>query len=132
MAICQRRAPAASWSASSGRNITAGILLTDADLSLQVKYLVEKNKLRNRALHGHGVVCGLKLSCDPHCDGHIILHDGYAIDDCGNDIVVCEKQRYDVIGALRAKRLIWQDRGCDPCEPETTESVNAESRNAST
>lgn len=98
-----------------------GHLLTDADLSLQVKYLVEKNKLRNRALHGHGVVCGLKLSCDPHCDGHIILHDGYAIDDCGNDIVVCEKQRYDVIGALRAKRLIWQDRGYDPCEPEQEE-----------
>ena len=95
-----------------------GHLLTDADLSLQVRYLVEKNKLRNRALHGHGVVCGLKLTCDPHCTGHIILHDGYAIDDCGNDIVVCEKEQFDVIGALRAKRLIHAEHRRDPCEPE--------------
>jgi hypothetical protein len=92
-------------------------LLTDADLSLQMRYLVEKNKLRNRALHGHGVVCGLKLTCDPHCIGHIILHDGYAIDDCGNDIVVCEKQRFDVIEALRAKRFIHAEHRRDPCEP---------------
>ncbi len=93
-----------------------GHLLTDADLSLQVKYQVEKNKLRNRALHGHGVVCGLKLTCDPCCNGHIVVHDGYAIDDCGNDIIVCEKQHFDVVGALRAKRLIWEERGRDPCE----------------
>ena len=113
-----------------------GHLLTDADLALQVKYQVEKNKLRNRALHGHGVVCGLKLTCDPGCDGHIIVHDGYAIDDCGNDIIVCERQRFDVVAALRAKKLIWhehrhdhwdrrkhwdqhdQERRHDPCEPE--------------
>jgi hypothetical protein len=92
-----------------------GHLLTDADLSLQVKYQVEKNKLRNRALHGHGVVCGLKLTCDPCCNGHIVVHDGYAIDDCGNDIIVCEKQSFDVVGALRAKGLIWDERR-DPCE----------------
>ena len=92
-----------------------GHLLTDADLSLQVKYQVEKNKLRNRALHGHGVVCGLKLACDPCCNGHIVVHDGYAIDDCGNDIIVCEKQHFDVVGALRAKGLVWDERR-DPCE----------------
>jgi hypothetical protein len=92
-----------------------GHLLTDADLSLQIKYQVEKNKLRNRALHGHGVVCGLKITCDPCCNGHIVLHDGYAIDDCGNDIVVCEKESFDVVGALRAKGLIWEERR-DPCE----------------
>jgi hypothetical protein len=102
-------------------NYHCGHLLTDADLSLQVKYVVEKNKLRNRALHGHGVVCGLKITCDPHCHGHIIVHDGYAIDDCGNDIIVCEKQRFDVLAALRAKKLIWHEHRHDLCEPRIGE-----------
>src|SRR6516165_6786925 len=82
-----------------------GHLLTDADLSLQVRYVVEKNKLRNRTLIGHGVVCGLKLTCDPLCCDHILVHEGYAIDDCGNDIVICETRRWDVIAALKAKHL---------------------------
>ena len=98
-----------------------GHLLTDADLSLQVRYVVEKNKLRNRALHGHGVVCGLGLTCDPDCEGHILVHEGYAIDDCGNDIVVCETRRFDVIGALKAKNLIAPVEECDPCQPELRE-----------
>jgi hypothetical protein len=98
-------------------NYHCGHLLTDADLSLQVKYVVEKNKLRNRALHGNGVVCGLKLTCDPHCCDHILVHEGYAIDDCGNDIIICERVRFDVIEALRKKRLIWHERRHDPCDP---------------
>lgn len=97
-----------------------GHLLTDADLSLQVRYVVEKNKLRNRTLHGHGVVCGLKLTCDPLCDG-ILVHDGYAIDDCGNDIVVCEPARFDVIAALKAKHLIVPARDQDRCDPKQVE-----------
>jgi hypothetical protein len=98
-----------------------GHLLTDADLSLQVRYVVEKNKLRNRTLTGQGVVCGLKLTCDPECWGHICVHEGYAIDDCGNDIVVCETTRFDVLAALKAKSLIVQARKPDPCEPKRDE-----------
>ena len=33
-----------------------GHLLSSEDLSLQLRYDIEKNKLRNRTLHGHGVV----------------------------------------------------------------------------
>jgi hypothetical protein len=95
-----------------------GHLLTDADLSLQVRYVVEKNKLRNRTLHGHGVVCGLKLTCDPLCCDHILVHEGYAIDDCGNDIVICETRRWDVIAALKAKHLLVTATEPDPCEPK--------------
>jgi hypothetical protein len=98
-----------------------GHLLTDADLSLQVRYVVEKNKLRNRTLHGHGVVCGLKLTCDPLCDDHILVHEGYAIDDCGNDIVVCETMRFDLIAALKAKHLIVKARERESCDPAPTE-----------
>jgi hypothetical protein len=98
-----------------------GHLLTDADLSLQVRYVVEKNKLRNRTLHGHGVVCGLKLTCDPLCCDNILLHEGYAIDDCGNDIVVCETTRFDVIAALKAKHLLVKAEEQERCEPKHEE-----------
>lgn len=77
-----------------------GHLLTDDDLSLEQRYTIEKNRLRNRELHGKGVVCGLRLSCDPNCCGHVLIGDGYAIDDCGNDLVVCSPYSFDVIGAL--------------------------------
>jgi hypothetical protein len=98
-----------------------GHLLTDADLSLQVRYVVEKNKLRNRTLHGHGVVCGLKMTCDTNCCGHILVHDGYAIDPCGNDIVVCETACFDVMSALRGKHLIAKAQERDPCKPGVEE-----------
>jgi hypothetical protein len=86
-----------------------GHLLTDGDLSLQQRYVVEKNKLYHRALDGHGVVCGLKLTCDPQCRGHILVHEGFAIDDCGNDLVVCERASVDIIGLLRSKHLLVSD-----------------------
>jgi hypothetical protein len=94
-----------------------GHLLTDADLTLQQRYVIEKNKLYHRTLDGYGVVCGLKLTCDCDCKGHILIHDGFAIDDCGNDLVVCETTRFDVIGMLRSKNLLWSDPPEDECEP---------------
>lgn len=42
-----------------------GQLLTDRDLNLLTRYIVEKNKLHNRYLHGWGVACGLEVTCDP-------------------------------------------------------------------
>ena len=35
-------------------NYFCGHLLTDADLKLDQKYVIEKNKLYHRAIHGHG------------------------------------------------------------------------------
>src|SRR5262245_8784558 len=67
-----------------------GHLLTDDDLSLEQRYVVEKHKLYHRTLHGHGVVCGLRLTCHGPCNGEILIGNGFAIDDCGNDLVVCE------------------------------------------
>lgn len=88
-------------------NYFCGHLLTDADLTLQQKYVIEKNKLYHRTMDGYGVVCGLKLTCDCDCKGNILVHDGFAIDDCGNDLVVCETTRFDVIGALKKKGLLY-------------------------
>ena len=95
-----------------------GHLLTDTDLALEQRYVVEKNKLYNRTLHGYGVVCGLRLTCDHSCSGGIMVGDGYAIDDCGNDLVVCEPARFDVIGTLRKKGCLIETPTPDPCKPK--------------
>ena len=76
-----------------------GHLLTDADLTLEQRYMLEKDRLRNRELHGKGIVCGLRISCDTNCCGHVVIGDGYAIDDCGNDLYFVRLTPL-IIGAL--------------------------------
>ena len=88
-----------------------GQLLTDKDLDAAQRYVIEKNKLHNRHLVGTGVVCGLPVYCDP-CDGYVVIEPGYAIDCCGNDIVVCDPYRFDVIEYI--KKCFKQDEpGCE-------------------
>jgi hypothetical protein len=98
-------------------NYFCGHLLTDVDLSLDQKYVVEKSKLYHRAIDGYGIACGLKMTCDPACKGHIRIGEGFAVDDCGHDLVVCESTCFDVIGALRKKGLLVVDEPEDECEP---------------
>lgn len=99
-----------------------GHLLTDTDLSAAQQYVVDKHKLYHRSLHGHGIVCGLRLTCDPTCCGYIRIDQGYAIDDCGNDIVVCEATRFDVLARLKECHLLIPTAPRDPCKPETGDS----------
>jgi hypothetical protein len=79
----------------------AGQLLTDSDLTNEQNYLLAKNRLHNRYLHGWGVVCGLQLTCS-ECDGWVTVNPGYAIDPCGNDIIVCAAQSFNVLQAIQA------------------------------
>jgi hypothetical protein len=85
-----------------------GQLLTEDDLQALVNYVVGKNRLHNRALFGDGVVCGLEVTCDP-CDcSKLVVKAGYALDCCGNDIVVECPVTVDVnqlVRELRAKQL---------------------------
>jgi hypothetical protein len=99
-------------------NYFCGQLLSDDDLSAEQRYFREKQKLYHRTLHGHGVVCGLRLTCDPDCCGRIRIGDGYAIDNCGNDLVVCQPMPFDVIAALEAKGWLITEPPPDPCEDE--------------
>jgi hypothetical protein len=109
-----------------------GQLLSDADLTLQETYFREKNKLYHRSLDGFGVVCGLQMRCDAYCKGHIVVGDGYAIDCCGNDLVVCEPYSFDVIGELRRRKwLVEMPRDCrppvereNPNDPEERECID--------
>jgi hypothetical protein len=74
-----------------------GQLLNDKDLESAIQYVIDKNKLHNRYLVGNGVVCGLAVYCDP-CDcGSVIVEAGYAIDCCGDDIVLCQAAPFNVI-----------------------------------
>jgi hypothetical protein len=103
-------------------NYFAGHLLTDSDLLLEQRYFREKRKLCHRALHGHGVVCGLRLTCDPNRVGGILVDWGYAIDNCGNDIFLPERKPFDVINVLTQKHLIGREPEPDPYEPKRAES----------
>ena len=92
----------------------AGQLLTEADLKALDHYILAKNRLHNRYLHGWGVVCGLQVVCDD-CKGWITIKSGYALDPCGNDLIVCEDQHVDVCAKIKSccdrKRKDWE---CDP------------------
>jgi hypothetical protein len=103
-------------------NYFCGHLLTDTDLTLQQRYFREKTRLYHRTLDGHGVVCGLRLTCDHTCSGKVLVGRGYAIDNCGNDLIVAERTPVDVISLLVEKGLVLQEPSADPCEPEPSRS----------
>jgi hypothetical protein len=93
----------------------AGQLLTERELNGVERYVIEKNKLHNRYLHGWGVVCGLDVycdSCDPcERDGvqHVLVTEGYALSPCGEDIVLCRDEHVPVCELIQK---------CRPHEPE--------------
>jgi hypothetical protein len=82
-----------------------GQLLTDRDLDAAQRYVIEKNKLRNRHLVGTGVVCGLAVRLHPTCEGSVVVESGYAIDCCGNDIVLCDPAEFDVLKYIKDLQL---------------------------
>ena len=91
----------------------AGQLLTESDLNNEQSYWLAKNRLHNRYLHGWGVVCGLQVVC-AECDGWVTVKTGYAIDPCGNDIIVCEDQPFNVIKAIQACCAPAKSTNCSP------------------
>jgi hypothetical protein len=95
----------------------AGQLLTEDDLEALGSYVVGKNRLHNRMLFGDGVVCGLNVLCHPCGGGKLVVKPGYALDCCGNDIVVPCEQELDVLALLRELReTTLGPYGCkDPC-----------------
>ncbi len=103
----------------------SGNLLTAEDLELLGSYLVEKTRIHNRYLHGSGVVCGLQVICHPCGEGRVIVEPGYALDCCGNDVLVPCKQELDVnamIHRLRVEKLGGYDCG-DPCDEPAVDAA---------
>jgi hypothetical protein len=100
----------------------AGQLLTEDDLQQLNDYVVAKNRLHARHLFGAGVVCGLEVTCYPCGGGKVIVDPGYALDCCGNDIVVSCPQELDInqmVRDLQRKRHGGLDCG-DPCPDNTS------------
>src|SRR5713101_1511831 len=99
----------------------AGQLLTDDDLSLLNNYIVEKNKLHNRYLHGWGVVCGMEVVCSP-CNNLVTVKSGYALSPCGEDIIVCQDTPVDICTlVLKCKRQAppdWRTGYCSSATPK--------------
>ena len=95
-------------------NFFAGQLLTEDDLQQITTYQNAKRRLTNRYLVGTGVVCGLDVvaSSDPKTPGVVTVNPGYALDCCGNDIVLSCPYPIDVNTMIRDEGL---DCG-DPCE----------------
>jgi hypothetical protein len=102
----------------------AGQLLTEADFNSEQAYNLAKNRLHNRYLHGSGVVCGLEVVCNACGEGTVTVQAGYAIDPCGNDVIVCEPVALDVVKAITecCTRKRRPAPGCNPYEPPPSEA----------
>jgi len=66
-----------------------GRLLTVDDFTLEQNYFRGKQKLHNRALHGFGIVSGLRVSVD---SGKLVVSAGLALDCEGNELVLGNKE----------------------------------------
>jgi hypothetical protein len=103
----------------------AGQLLTEADLQQLGDYVVAKNRLHNRYLFGDGVVCGLNVTCPPCGSGKVTVNPGYALDCCGNDIVVSCPVDLDINQMVRQLMLKIRKADCgDPCAGVTNQDLN--------
>jgi hypothetical protein len=92
------------------------MLLTEDDLQAIDDYTVAKRRLTNRHVFGTGVVCGLEVDCDPCKPGWLTVAPGYALDCCGNDIVVGCPESVDALSLLSdLRRREGLDCG-EPCD----------------
>lgn len=76
-----------------------GKLMLARDFVDEQQYVVEKLRHHNQHLHGTGVACGLKVVPHetPACQKYFIcVEPGTAIDCCGRDIVVCDRECVDL------------------------------------
>lgn len=97
-----------------------GMLLTDTDLQALVDYGTAKQRLHNRYIHGSGVACGLAITCHPCGGSKVIVQPGYALDCCGNDLLVSCPTELDIKPMARELRARLTGSDCgDPCKPPT-------------
>jgi hypothetical protein len=72
-----------------------GQLLSAKDFEAEQQYHIEKRRLHNRMLLGFGVVDGLAVSVDDGTGAALIVSPGFALDRCGNEILVDGPVRID-------------------------------------
>lgn len=98
----------------------AGQLLTEDDLGALIDYVVTKNRFHNARLFGAGVVCGLLAECGPCDSSQIVVQPGFALDCCGNDLVLTCEKTLDIAPMIR-ELAARKGAGCtEPCPPPST------------
>lgn len=80
-------------------NFFYGQTLRDDDLTKLVEYTRDRLALE-RFRDGWGVVCGLHVDIHPEEAGVVTVNPGYAIDCCGNDVVLCDPTPIDLTSVL--------------------------------
>jgi hypothetical protein len=76
-----------------------GRLLTASDFALEQNYFRRKQKLHNQALHGFGIVSGLRVTIE---SGKVAVTAGLALDCEGNELLVATNE------ILPAPPASWQ------------------------
>ena len=98
----------------------AGQLLTEDDLGALTDYTLAKQRLHNTHLLGAGVACGLAVACGPRGpqgSSQVVVEAGYAIDGCGNDLVLSCARTLDLAPMIR-ELAAGRAGGCaEPCLP---------------
>ena len=130
MAAAAAAAAAAAWLAANlaatafvRPRFFAGQLLTEDDLTALTDYTTAKDRLHNRYLFGAGVVCGLWVSCDPCGGSTVTVQPGYALDCCGNDLILRCAATLDVNAMIRDLLATQLGKDCgDPCADQGTSS----------
>src|SRR5215471_611400 len=94
-------------------NYFTGKLLTERDFTAEQQYMMDKLRLHHIALHGWGVVCGLKVKPHPVCpELRIVVEPGVAIDGCGREIRVPREVELELPSPAPSP-LVSED----PCPP---------------
>src|SRR6266849_4126615 len=100
--------PACDFAPFTRNAYWTGKLMLARDFVDEQRYVVEKLRHHNQQLHGWGVVCGLKVV--PHSnaacrDRFVCVEPGVAVDCCGHDIIVREKDCLDLWADPAIKKL---------------------------
>ncbi|RME12940.1 MAG: hypothetical protein D6802_02850 [Ardenticatenia bacterium] len=84
---------------------STGLILGVDEFEQEQYYLMHRDDLHTRLLHGYGTVCGLQVSITPGDDGpQVQVSAGAAVDTHGRHICVSETQCASLNGWLTANR----------------------------
>ena len=107
----------------------AGQLLTEDDLGALVDYVLAKQRFHNTRLLGAGVVCGLAIAPVASDSSKVTVEAGYAIDGCGNDLVLTCARTLDLAPLIRELQARLRGSDCtDPCPPPASQPADAPHR----
>jgi DNA-binding beta-propeller fold protein YncE len=111
---CHDPCPECGFGPFTRNHYFTGKLLVERDFKDEQKYYVDKLRHHDQTLHGWGVVCGLKVTPheNPACrTRYVCVEAGTAIDCCGREIVVRERDCIDVTNLPAYQPLATEPAG---------------------